>query len=83
MSDELLMDSFVKELEDYWPMERELLALIAEILHSLLLVTAKAHGGKSLPKPLKVPRPLSARGEEVAEPIAFGDFAARWDDDEE
>lgn len=41
----------------YWPMERELLAVIAELLHSLVRITHKAHGGKGTPKPLRIPRP--------------------------
>jgi len=50
-------DLFRTELDNYWPIERELLATIAETLHSLLLVTAKVYGGKNLPEPMRIPRP--------------------------
>ena len=46
-----------EEAAHYWPMERELLAVIAEQLSALVYITAKVHGGKNLPDPLQVPRP--------------------------
>jgi hypothetical protein len=69
-----------REAESYWSVERELLATIAEIAHALLLVTAKAYGGKGLPEPLHIPRPGERRsdpdtqvtGENV---ISFSEFA--------
>lgn len=42
---------------DYWPIERELLATIVEMLDTLIHITAKANGGKNLPALIKVPRP--------------------------
>ena len=62
----------------------ELLAVIAETLHQLLLVTAKAHGAKDrdLPEPLRVTRPSDtrvARGRESQTPesnvVSFSEFA--------
>lgn len=40
-----------------WTVERELLATLVEVTHSLLLVTLKANGAKSVGKPIRVPRP--------------------------
>lgn len=79
-------DLFRAELDNYWPVERELLATIAETLHSLLLVTAKVYGGKNLPEQLRIPRPgrpergFESPGETLAEQgsatiLSFSEFA--------
>lgn len=54
-----MLDAFGREAEDYWPPERELLASILEVLHSLLIVTLKVHGAKRIPPQIRVPRPRS------------------------
>ena len=74
---------FASEADMFWSMERELLATAVEILHSLLIVTAKAYGGKGLPEPMHIPRPSERRSEsdtQVTEPsgenvISFSEFA--------
>lgn len=59
-------------------MERELLATIVELLDSLIHVTAKAHGAKRLPDPIKIPRPyqrghLNVQQDEPMGAKAFSD----------
>jgi hypothetical protein len=82
----MMPDLFRAEIDHYWPMERELLATIAETLHSLLLVTAKAYGGKNLPEQLRIPRPGQPEwgfesppgtpaGEGSAKVLSFSEFA--------
>lgn len=46
-----------RAIQEYWPMERELLATIVEMLDVLIRITAKAHGAKRLPESVKIPRP--------------------------
>ena len=76
-----MLEAFDRALRDYWPWERELLAVIAELLHQILLVTAKAHGAKDrdLPEPLRIPRPGAATRMATSETppsnvISFKDF---------
>lgn len=57
-----------------WTVERELLATLVEITHSLLLVTLKANGAKSVGKPVRVPRPTD--GERQSDALSIGQFAA-------
>jgi len=61
LTDDRTWDAFDQEVRDFWPMERELLALIAELLHSLVRVTSKAHGAKSIPPQLHIPRPYDGK----------------------
>ena len=81
MDSELMIRSAAEAYERFWPMERELLATIAEQLWVLIYVTSKAYGGKNLPDPLQVPRPTQrAADTRMADPsegmMRFGEFAA-------
>ncbi len=61
------METLATEVKDFWSYEREMLAVIAEILHSLLVVTIKANSkkGTQTPPPLHIPRPHEAEREEI------------------
>ena len=65
-----------QEEADGWSMDRELLAITAELVHSLILVTLRAHGAKSVGEPLHIPRPWEQDLPKVEKPaVPFGDFA--------
>ena len=70
-----IMDALAGEAESYWPPEREFLASILEVLHTLLIVTLKAHGAKRVPKQIQIPRPKHVRvsGEETP-PVSMSDY---------
>lgn len=53
----LVLNAARGEAERFWPVERELLSVIAEQVSTLVYITAKVHGAKNLPDPLQVPRP--------------------------
>lgn len=78
LESDLLLEEFSKEVKEFWPIERELLALIVEILHSLLLVTLKANGAKKAPPPLRIPRPGSVTADTAAEPVSMGDYVRQF-----
>lgn len=67
-SSDVVAAAVSKELATFWPMERELLATIVEMLHVLILTTQKAHGGKNLPKPIHIERPDQARSPRASSP---------------
>jgi hypothetical protein len=77
---EALSDAVIekkKEEAEGWSMERELLALQAELVHSLLLVTLRVHGAKSVGEPLHIPRPWESDIEVPSKPsVSFGQFAS-------
>ena len=87
------MHAIARAAGSKWTQTEELLALIAEILHQLLIVTAKAYGAKDtdLPEPLRIPRPydgpdtrMSDVDQTQAPPdgaIGFAAFAAMVDSD--
>lgn len=58
-----MYDAFLKEMAEYWPPEREFLALIAELLHTLIRVTAKGFGAKRDQPALRIPRPQEVESE--------------------
>ena len=58
-----------------WTVERELLATLVEVTHSLLLVTLKANGAKSVGKPIRVPRPGDDRPGQ-SDAVSMGQFVA-------
>jgi len=86
-SSDVMTNAVAQELATYWPMERELLASILEMLHILVLTTQSAFGGKNLPKPLHIQRPtegLTARaaqqapaGKAPASVISMSEFVRR------
>lgn len=69
-----LLDAFAGELGGYWPMERELLATIAELLSSLVIITLKAHGARRVPQQLKVPRPEGLGGAPHPDAIPMSEY---------
>lgn len=77
---EALSDAVVaknKEEAEVWTTDRELLAMTAELVHALLLVTLRVHGAKDVGEPLHFPRPWDeerpARAQKPA--VSFGQFA--------
>jgi len=85
-----MLRSVSKAVGKRWTQDTEMLALVAEILHQLLLVTARAYGAKQheLPEALRVPRPYDADtqvsdGEMPDNVIGFGAFAEMVKDSEE
>lgn len=56
---ERLYEAFVVEARDYWPMSYELLAIIAELMHTQIRQFAKANGAKGKVRPLRIPRPYA------------------------
>jgi hypothetical protein len=59
-----------------WTTDRELLAVIAELLHSLVQVTLRVNGAKNVGPPLRIPRPGEEPYEEPKKPaVSFGQFA--------
>lgn len=51
------VDAVITETENYWPVERELLATLVEINHALLLTVQAAFGAKINTKPVHIDRP--------------------------
>lgn len=70
-----MLDAFTDEYATFWPVERELLAVIAELLHVLVTVTLKANGAKRTPPPLHIPRPHGV-GETKRAPISITEYVA-------
>ena len=63
-----------KDEAEAWTTERELLATTVELLHSLIVITLRAHGAKDRIEPFRIPRPYDE--EEVKpEAVGFGSFA--------
>lgn len=60
-----------------WRDNEELLAMIAELLHALLVVTIKVHSkkGAQMPKPLRITRPGQPEPEEPS--VSIGQMARR------
>lgn len=68
-----MLDAVAAELEEYWPMERELLAIIAEGIRDLQIMFYKAFGGKGgTMNRLEVPRPGQPRAE--AEALTMSEY---------
>lgn len=68
------MEAMAHAYRTHWPPERELLAVAVELLHSLLRVTLKANGAKTVPKPIHIPRP--EEGEKAKpKPISMSEYA--------
>jgi hypothetical protein len=65
-----------KEEAEAWTMERELLAVIAEILHGLLQTTLRVHGAKDVGPPLRIPRPFEDEVDTRPAAVSFGQFAS-------
>jgi hypothetical protein len=65
-----------KQEAETWTVERELLATLVEITHSLLLVTLRANGAKSVGKPIRVPRPGDPAGGSGSGAVSMGQFVA-------
>jgi hypothetical protein len=63
-----------KEEAEAWTTERELLATTVELLHSLIVITLRAHGAKEHIKPFRVPRPYDEQ-EPADDAVSFGAFA--------
>ena len=57
MRSELFGRVLAQEVSEYWPPERELLAVIAETLSAILISNLKWYGAKGVGKPLTIPRP--------------------------
>lgn len=58
-----------------WTRQDELAASTLELLHSLYLLTARAHGAKSVGEPLRVPRPGDEEKDKKAAPMSPREFA--------
>lgn len=56
-----------------WTRQDEFNASILEMLHSLYLLTARAHGAKNVGQPLRIPRPGDE--DKKAAPMSPRDFA--------
>lgn len=65
-----------KEEAEAWTMDRELLAVIAEILHGLLQTTLRVHGAKDVGPPLRIPRPYEDQVDDRPVAVPFGQFAS-------
>ena len=63
-----------KEEGEAWTTERELLATTVELLHSLIVITLRAHGAKDHIPAFKIPRPYD-EPEPVSDAVGFGSFA--------
>lgn len=82
---DVMLDAVSQEMAIYWPMERELLASILEMLHVLVITTQAANGGKNLPKPMQIQRPQFDRIVSSPDPgpkggapvISMSEFVAR------
>ena len=61
MRSELFGRVLAQETADYWPVERELLAVIAETLSAILVSNLKWYGAKGVGKPLSIPRPTATQ----------------------
>jgi hypothetical protein len=64
----------IREREDRWTIERELLALNAEINHTHMYALLRVNGAKNLGKPLHIDRPWEVN--EKKRLLSFGEFVS-------
>ena len=74
---ELVLRAFAEEAATYWPMEYELLAVIAEQQSALLVAFLRANGAKNVGKPLTIPRPRHLTPAELDTQVSEGRHEAK------
>jgi hypothetical protein len=72
---DLVTRAFAEEMAEYWPVEYELLAVIAEQMSALLLAFLRVHGAKNVGEPLRIPRPATRVADDEPKAISFREFA--------